>query len=243
MKKLLVLLSAILYSIAASAQFSDSVHYYTKYASTGSINKTEISRAYLLNNSFNVGVSKKKVALNALGSWVYGETDAALTNNDLSMALNFSLLRDTQQIYYWGLATYDRSLSLKINGRFQAGGGIAYNFVDNKKAYISLSDGVVYDKSDLFVRDTAHYSYHTYRNSIRLAYKFVIGNVVTIDGAHYFQNAFRDIGDNIVRSNSDLSVKLYKWLNATATFVYNRNSITKAENMIFTYGLTFEKYF
>jgi hypothetical protein len=243
MKRLQVLLIAIFLHSMAFGQFSDSVHYYTKYASTGSLNKTDNSRAYLLSNSFNAGVQKKKFALTASGSWVYGETDRVLTNNDLSTALNFSLLRATRQIYYWGLSTYDRSFSLKINGRFQAGAGIAYNFVDSKTVYLSVSEGVVYDKSDLFMHDTMHYQYHTYRNSLRLAYKVVIAKIVTIDGAHYFQNAFDDVSDYIIRSNSNLSVKLYKWLNVTASFQYNKNSVTRSDNLILTYGLTLEKYF
>ncbi|ACU63235.1 DUF481 domain-containing protein [Chitinophaga pinensis] len=243
MKYVFALLLILTTFTTASAQFSDSVHYYGKFASMGSINTTQDGRAYLLNNSFKVGVSKKKISLNGSGGWIYGQQDGTLTNNDFASALDFSLFRSVRQIYYWGLATYDKSYSLKINDRFQGGAGIAYNLLDSKKAYLSLSDGLLFETSNLFLEDTIPDIYHTFRNSFRLLYKFVIHDIVVIDGAHFLQNSLSLGRDFNIKSTSNLSILLNKWLSITATLTYNKLNRTGRENLLFNYGLTVEKYF
>lgn len=210
MRFVFILLLSIGCYTTASAQFSDSVHYYGKFASAGSINTTQDGRAYLLNNNFKLGVSKKKISLNANGGWIYGQQDGVLTNNDFAASMDFSLLRGVRQFYYWGLANYDKSHSLKINDRFQGGAGIAYNVVDRKGAYLSLSDGILFEKSDLFLEDTIRDVYHTFRNSFRLAYKFVIHDIVIIDGTHFLQNSLSHGSDYNIRSTSNLSILLRK---------------------------------
>jgi hypothetical protein len=243
MKCAFILLLAIVCYTTAWGQFSDSVHYYGKFSSAGSINTTQDGRSYLLNNSFKLGVSKKKIALNASGGWVYGEQDSVKTNNDFTSSMDFSLFRAVRQIYYWGLANYDKSYSLKINDRFQGGAGIAYNILERKGAYLSLSDGILFEKSDLFLEDTIRDVYHTFRNSFRLAYKFVIHDIVIIDGTHFLQNSLSHGSDVTIRSTSNLSILLRKWLSITATMTYNKLNRTGRENLLFNYGLTVEKYF
>jgi hypothetical protein len=242
MKYVFGLLLTIICYTAAQGQFSDSVHYYGKFASTGSINKTQDGRSYLLNNNFKLGVSKKKIALNATGGWVYGEQDSVKTNNDFA-SMDFNLFRKVRQIYYWGLANYDKSYSLKINDRFQGGGGIAYNVLDRKGAYLSLSDGILFENSDLFLEDTIRDVYHTFRNSFRLAYKFVIHEIIIVDGTHFLQHSLSHGNDYNIRSTSNLSILLRKWLSITATMTYNKLNRTRRENLLFGYGLTIEKYF
>jgi hypothetical protein len=243
MKVAFFLLLTIVCYTTARGQFSDSIHYYGKFASAGSINTTQDGRAYLLNNNLRFGVSKKKIALNASAGWVYGQQDAALTNNDFTSSLDFSLLRGVRQLYYWGLATYDKSYSLKVNDRFQGGVGVAYNVVERKSVYISLSDGILFENSDVFLEDTIPDVYHTFRNSFRLLYKFVIHEKVIIDGTHFLQNSLSMGRDYNIRSTSNLSILLNKWLSITATMTYNRLNRTGRETLLFNYGLTVEKYF
>lgn len=242
MKSLLITIFIILISHTVSAQFSDSVHYYGKFASTGSINKTNEGDAYLLSNAFKVGVSKKKIVLNGSGSWVYGENNQDLTNNDFSSSVDFSLFRAVRHIYYWGLANYDKSFSLKINNRVQAGAGIAYNFLDRKTAYLSVSDGFIWEKGDLFIQDTIHDVYDAVRNSARVSYKIVIHDLITIDGTQFFQPNVRDISDYNLKSTNSVAFNLRKWLAITASMNYNKITRTGRENLLFTYGLTIEKY-
>ncbi|RFM30718.1 DUF481 domain-containing protein [Chitinophaga silvisoli] len=243
MRSINVTIFILFFCGTAFAQFSDSIHYYGKFASTGSINQTNEGNSYLLSNMFKVGVSKKKIVLNGSGSWVYGQSNGELTNNDFSSSLDFSLFRAVRQIYYWGLANYDKSFSLKINDRFQAGAGIAYNFLDRKTTYLSVSDGFIWEKGDLFIEDTIHDVYDAVRNSFRVSYKFVFKELITIDGTHFFQPNITDISDYNLKSVNSIAFNLRKWLAITASMTYNKVTRTGRENLLFTYGLTLEKYF
>lgn len=86
-------------------------------------------------------------------------------------------------------------------------------------------------------------TYHTWRNSFRLSYKFTFKNLLVIDGTHFLQNSFDRGSDYIIRSTNDLTLKLNKLLGLTATLAYNRQNRTDSYNLLFTYGFTLEKYF
>lgn len=227
----------------ATAQFSDTVHYRVTALSSGSINKTKDGTAYLFNNGLKFNVKKKSISLNFTNNWVYGRQKSLLTNNDFSTSLDFNLYKTLPNFYYWGLANYNTSYSLKINNQLLAGLGIAYNIFDTDKAYLNISNGVLYDKSDLFVSADVREIYHTYRNSLRLAFKFVVKEKLVVESNTFLQNSFDYGSDYIIRSNSAISFKLNKWLALTTALAYNRLNRTQSENLLFTYGLTLEKYF
>lgn len=244
MNRVIILLLFIFCSHVTIAQFNDSTHYYLKYLSTGAINKTQDAQSYLLNNAFKVGVSKQTIALNANGSWVYGNQEHnVLTNNDVSFSLDFDLYKSSKHVYYWGLAIYDKSFSLKINDRFQTGFGAAYNIVDTKSLVLNISEGILYEKGDLHLNDTTRDVYNTARNSFRFTFRWVIKDIIVLDGTNFMQNALSYKNDYILKSNTNLSIKLMKWFSITASLAYNRVSRTNRENMLFNYGITIEKYF
>src|SRR5206468_9780802 len=145
----------------------------------GSINKANTGSSYLLNNGLVYEIKKKSIVFNSTNTWIYGQSNHSLTNNDYSSFLNFNLYKTFPYFYYWGLANYNTSFSLKINNQLLAGVGIAYDFVNTKNTYLNLSDGVLYDKSDLYLSDNTRDVYHTYRNSFRLQFKFVIKDMLT----------------------------------------------------------------
>ncbi|MET1054569.1 MAG: DUF481 domain-containing protein [Pedobacter sp.] len=227
----------------ALAQFSDSTHYSVNYTTTGSINKTNDGDTYLLNNAAKFGIRKKTFNLNFSNSWVYGKQDRELTNNDFSSSLDFNLYSAIPHFFYWGLATYNTSRSLKINNQLLAGAGVAYSIYDRKNVYINVSDGVLFDSSDLLLENDVPDVYQTYRNSLRVVFKFTIREFITIDNSTFFQPSLKKWEDYNFRSNSALSFKVSKWLNLTTALNYNRISRTDRENLLLTYGLSFEKYF
>lgn len=239
MKKWLSLLVLVLSIKTLHAQFNDTTHYHVVMASSGSINKTDDATAYLLNNSLNFGIKKKDVTLNATNSWIYGKQNSILTNNDFSSALFLNLYKTFPHFYYWGLLNYNTSYSLKINNQLLAGAGVAYSVVDQPNAYLNLSDGVLFDQSDLLVNEI----YHTYRNSFRLQYHFAIKDRFTLDGSNFLQNSFNNRHDYIIRTTTTLGIKLRKWISLTTSLTYNKMNITSSDNLIFTYGLTLDKYF
>lgn len=239
MKKWLALLLVLLTVKTSHAQFNDTTHYHVVMASSGSINKTDDATAYLLNNSLNFGIKRKDITLNATNTWIYGKQNSALTNNDFSSALFFNLYKTFPHFYYWGLLNYNTSYSLKINNQLLAGLGVAYSVIDKPNVYLNLSDGVLFDQSDLLANEV----YHTYRNSFRLQYHFAIKDRLTLDGSNFLQNAFNNRHDYIIRSTTTLGLKLRKWISVTTSLTYNKMNITSSDNLIFTYGLTLDKYF
>ncbi|RKR84872.1 uncharacterized protein DUF481 [Mucilaginibacter gracilis] len=236
-----ILLTLLLLPIAqcCCAQFNDTTHYHLMATAAGSINKTEANTAYLLNNAVNLGVKQKSSYLNVSGAWVYGKQNSTLTNNDFSTTVFFDLYRTFPHFYYWGLANYNTSYSLKLGNQLLAGAGVAYNILDKDNARLNLSDGVLFDQSSLLTK----VNYHTYRNSLRLQFHFAVRDVFTIDGGNFLQSSFSNGNDYIIRSNTILGIKLRKWISLTTTLAYNKMNITNSDNLIFTYGLTLDKFF
>ena len=245
MFRILPLLSSLfLFSINASAQFSDSIKNYVNFASSGSINKTEDGSAYLLNNSFQFKVKKERIESNLSGSWVYGKQNQQLSNNDFSAALDFNIYhRKASNLYYWGLANYNTSYSLKINNQLLTGIGLAYNLINKENQKLNISDGILFDRSDLILADETNEIYSTLRNSFRLTFKFTIYKIITLQNTSFIQNSLSYKDDYIIKTNSSIGFKLTNWLSFDTRYDYNQISRTKRENHLLSYGLKLEKYF
>lgn len=243
MIKWMLLMAAIGGTCSLKAQFNDSTHYYVKYATTGIVNRTNDARSFVLNNALNFQVSKQKLALYSSNTWVYGRQGSNLTNNDFATAFNADYGRKVQKLYYWALASFTASYSLKINYQVQAGAGIGYHFIKKDHAGLELSDGPLYETSDLELANDVHERYQTVRNSLRLKYHWYINNLVKWEGMHFWQPSLEAIDDYILRSTNSLSIKLRSWLSLSTALTYNRLSRTNRENLLVTFGLTAEKYF
>lgn len=227
-----------------AAQFSDSTNYYINYAASGNINKTNDGTAYLFNNTLRFNISKKNLDFTTTNSYVYGENNNTKTNNDFYSIADLNFLRKKQRLYYWALANFEKSFSLKINRRFQGGGGVAYKVVDRENVDVTVSDGILYELSDL--RETDKYGrneYETFRNSFRIKFYLKIKESLTINTTDFLQNSLSDKDDYIIKSITTLAFRLNKWLSLTTTANYNRLNLTGTENLLITYGLSMEKYF
>src|SRR5215218_6568061 len=145
MEKQLLLFLSIFCVTSASSQFTDTTNYLVGYASTGVINKTDNGNSYVFSNTFKFTVRKKSINLNSVSTWIYGQQGNKRTNNDFSASIDFNLYKTLPRFYYWGLAAYDKSFSLKINNRIQAGLGIAYSFIDKETAFFNISNGILYE--------------------------------------------------------------------------------------------------
>ncbi|RYE36719.1 MAG: DUF481 domain-containing protein [Sphingobacteriales bacterium] len=237
----------IAFSIAAShftfGQFNDSTHYYFTFNGSGNINKTQSSDAYVLNNGFKFSVRDKKVVLNFNSGWLYGKQNAKLTNNDYSSSLDFNLSQDETGLYYWGLGNYTTSYSLKIINQLQSGMGAAYTFVANDKHELNISNGIIYETSTIRLTDSTTESYQTFRNSLRLHFKYSIGKALVIDGLGFLQNSLNYKNDYIIKANSSLSFKINKWLSLNTVLRYNQIEKTQRQNLLLSYGFKAETYF
>jgi hypothetical protein len=119
---------------AGYSQFSDSVHYYINISGTGNINKTNTGTDYLLNNELRFQADKKIFSINSMASYIYGKNPTSKTNDDIVAMLNLDILKGVRKFYYWGLAAYEKSFSLQLDSRFQAGAGVGYVFINKPKS-------------------------------------------------------------------------------------------------------------
>lgn len=237
------LLCFVCYSCISFSQFNDTTHYHLSYAATGTLNRATEGRSFVLNNALAFEISKKSISLNNSNSWVYGENNGQLSINDFSSSLNFDLYKAVRTWYYWGLAGYTTSFSLNINNQFQIGGGIGHNTIRKKNAELVISDGILFETSNLYDPEPGKTVYVTTRNSLRVKYRWVIANVIVLDGTHFWQPSITSLSNYIVRSSNNLSIMLNKWLSVTTSVAYNRYNQTDRENLLINFGLTFEKYF
>ncbi len=231
----------MLLSSYCQGQFNDSLTHHLRLSASGNINRTANNIAYLLSNDARFSIRNKTTVLNTAASWVYGKQNAALTNNDFAITADVNRYASTN-FYYWGLANFTTSLSLRLNRQLQTGIGVAYNFVNNQQAWLNVSNGLLYETSSL-LRNDADERYNTIRNSFRLSYRFTINGAVMLNGVNYWQPSFRNGNDFILRTNNSIGYKLNRWLALTASLAYNQVRRTRAENLLFTYGLTAENFY
>lgn len=240
--RILLSLNAILLSPAAFAQFNDSTFHHLSFASTAIYNKTKEVSSFVWKNNAGYKVNKKKISFSTAGSWIYGKQDK-LTNNDFSLTANLDYLKEVQPLYYWSLLNFDESYSLKINYRFQSGIGMGYTFVKSPKVELQVSDGFLYETSNLNDAVIGKEVYQTVRNSLRLKYLWNYKNTFSVRGTNFVQPSILSFEDYILKFNNELSIKLNEWLSVNASMEYNKVNRTNRENLIFTYGLAVSKYF
>jgi hypothetical protein len=244
MKKLIFCTAMLATTLISFAQFNDTTNYYIKHSSTGLYNKTNDRSAYVFNNAFRFSVYKKSVSFNTNNSWIYGKQQHQLSNNDIASTVDVDLFKNERKIYYWALLNYEKSYSLKINHRVQGGAGVGYYLLDQHNYVVQVSDGVLYETSDLYQQEgVSDNDYHTYRNSLRLKFRFIFKDVITLEGVDFLQHSFSDKHDYIIRSNTMLSTKVWRWISFTVTVNYNKLNLTGRENFLLNYGITAEKYF
>ncbi len=230
-------------STPVQAQFSDSVRYHLGYSGTGVINSTDAGRSYVLTNGVRLNMRHRRVDGNVTATWLYGENGDQLTNNDLSTLADLNLRSRLPRLYYWGLASFEKSYSLKVNNRTQAGLGVAYNILDRRDSlYLNVSNGILYEFSDLVLNDSAADRYSTYRNSFRLKLRYRFRKFIVVESTGFIQHSLEDGRDYIIRGTTSISLKLNAWMAFTTALTYNKVSRTDRENLLLTFGLTMETW-
>jgi hypothetical protein len=237
-----IIIILVLVCTAVDAQINDS-SYLLSIAASGNFNRTNESKSYLLSNQIHFGVSKEAFDMNVNSNYVFGQQQQKRTNSDLSMAIDYNrYIHHNRKFYAWGLTTYDKSLSLKINNRMQVGAGLAFSFIDTTSAYFNISDGLLYEKSNLQINDTLQDVYHTIRNSLRVRGRVSVLKLVVIETSTFWQPSLQYSNDYVIKSVNGLSLKLNRWLSINAQLIYNTMSRLHRENLLTTFGLKVDKY-
>ena len=243
MRKTIVTSLLLFLFVQCFAQFNDSTHHRFRFNGTGSLNKTDAARSYILSNGANFDISRPKIAFNSSALYLYGQQNRVLTNNDFFSSANLDFGKGKTALYEWALANYQTSYSLQINYKTQAGVGIGFTILDSPKTHLSISDGFLYEANNLVDASLGQDVYQTVRNSFRLKYKFNIKDIVFFSGTDFVQPSILSINDYILSFNNDASIKVKKWLNLNAMLTYNRINRTKRENLLLTFGFSIDTYF
>jgi hypothetical protein len=243
MKKLVLIICGFIIGIGARAQFTDSARHFVGYSGTGIINNTETTHSYVFRNIVQAGFNYGTTSGNASFGWVYGKLNKLRSNNDYESAVDLDYRIDSSKFKVWVLGTYDKSLSLKINKRVQAGSGLSYDIFKKNNSRLNISDGILYESSDLLLPGDVNDVYHTWRNSLRVKYTFHIKQLVQLSGIHFLQNSLSDGNDYNIRSQSALSVKIFSFVSFTTAVTYNKINRLDRENFLLTVGLAMQKYF
>ena len=243
MRRIILINFLFLITHFASAQFTDSTNQLLHLTGTGMINQSEESNYFILNSVFKYSVRKKSVVLNEVSSIMYGKQEEKLLNNDYSFSLDFNLYKTWPGFYYWGLGTFDKSYSLKLNSRFQVGAGAAYNLWDRKNFFFNLSDGIIYEQSHLDIADGNTQSVETIRNSLRVKLRYTYKEIITLEGTHFFQPSMTIKRDYIIKSTTSLLFRIRSGIFLNASVNYNRLNYTNSENLLLSFGVTMERYF
>jgi Protein of unknown function, DUF481 len=231
----LLLMPYVLYSQGTAPK--DTVIYSVHASSMGSFSKTNDLNSFLLNNVVKLGMTKGKFSMQTSNGWIYGKQSDVKINNDFTSVLEADYLKNIHKLYFWGIATFDKSYSLKIDYRYQVGGGPGYRLVKSDHVSVTISDGILYEEGDVTDAEQGEIRYSVWRNSLRLKYHWIINNVVTLDGTGFIQPSISTRNDNIIKYTTTLSFKLRKWLTLTSSLTYNRLTRTDRENLVFTYGI------
>ena len=214
------------------------------YASaSGNFNRIAEGTTYLFNNHFKYGYKTKDILFDGSAKWIYGANPEKLTSNDFNASLDCNLYKTFPHFYYWGLANFTSSYSLRIRQQWQTGLGVVYRFIDKESMVLSVSDGILFEHSDIINEEGVNIVYQTFRNSLRLQYHVNHKDKIQVKFTGFYQPSLQYANDYNISVVSSLEIKLWKWLRANAAFNYNQISRTERENVLITYGLVAEKFF
>lgn len=243
MKHIFYVVILLLTGYSTQAQFNDTIHHFAQLTGTGNFNRTGDGITYLLNHAAKYSMRRESVVMNTQASWIYGATPQKQTNNDFISSLDFNLYKTFPHFYYWGLVNYTSSYSLKINGQLQTGLGVAYRIVDRSDIMFSISNGILFERSNIIQEDQQQLEYQTFRNSLRLQFRMKINDLLTFNSVGFYQPSLQYRNDFIITGNVSLGIKVWKWLSFNTTLNYNNISRTQRENILITYGFVAERFF
>ncbi|MCX6214786.1 DUF481 domain-containing protein [Spirosoma sp.] len=201
----------------------------------GNVNRTLLQLAssldYQLSNYFK---------LSSNPSFVYGKQNRLLAEREWFGDFR-TTYRSEKRLYYLAFGSYERSNLRQINHRWTAAGGLGYKLLNHQRAYISITDVLMHERTDFVELNDIS----IVRNSLRLFGEYSFDkDRFKITHTAFYQPA---LGQYNVRWNASLSVQI-KLTNTTSL----RSTVANAyESLIasglqnndfrFTLGLVYER--
>ena len=211
-----------------------------RFAADGTITAGNINRALIqLASSFDYRLSKDfKFSSNP--SFVYGRQNGLLAEREWFGDFRTTLFPE-RRFYYLGFGSFERSNLRQINRRWTVAGGVGYKLLNQKKAYISVTNVVLQEFTDF----TELNDINIIRNSTRLYGEYTFGgDRYTVTHTAYYQPALNRAN---LRWNATLSltIKLSSLINLRSTLANAYESLVvpgrQNNDLRFTVGLVYER--
>lgn len=227
------------YAVKGIAQEPDTAdRHFMNATLNGSMNRTADGLVYMSNNTFSYSYRQDMMVLNTRAQFVFGQSLGKVTNRDYTAGLDGNwYLRKDKKWYVWALGNGLSSYSLKINHQVQAGGGFAYNVWNSDKLWLNISDGLLFEQSEIIDAEGGLLNYSTLRNSLRINFGFSFEKKFFFKTVSFWQPSLHIAGDYIINSHTEFRYQLFDWLQISTNLNYNKVSRTEKENLLFTYGV------
>lgn len=173
-------------------------------------------------------------------SFVYGKQNGLLAEREWFGDFR-TTYRYEKRLYYLAFGSYERSNLRQINNRWTAAGGVGYKLLNQKRAYISITDVIMNENTDFLELEDIY----IVRNSVRLFGEYTFGkDRFVITHTAFYQPA---LGQYNIRWNASLSVQVKLTsatsLRTTVANAYESLVVPGRQNndFRFTMGLVYER--
>lgn len=214
--------------------------YRYRLTADGTATRGNVNRFLLqLTAAFDVSLSRR-FKLSSNPSFVYGRQNFIL--NEREWFADFrTTYRHEERIYYLAFGSVERSNLRKILGRWTVAGGVGWKIIDQQKAYLSLTNVLLHERTDFLELNDIN----VIRNSARLFGEYTINNYLTLTHTTFWQPALNQRGNRRWNGSLSLQVKLTNALNIRSTIANSYESVVAPgrvrDDLRWTMGLVYEK--
>ncbi len=213
-----------------------------RFSTDGTVTSGNVNRAliqFATSLDWNLHQTFK---LSSSPSFVYGKQNKVLAEREAFADLRASFLYE-KRFYYLAFTSFEQSNLRKINHRFVGAAGIGFKLVQKKTAYISITNVLLYEKTD-FVVNEKFPDRNLWRNSTRLFGEYTFdGGKMSLSHTLYLQPSiteknFRWNGNLILRYQVSKNVSFRSMMETS----YESIVVPDRKNNDFrwTFGVVFE---
>ncbi len=211
-----------------------------RFTADGTVTSGNVNRTLLqLTSALDYELSHY-FKLSSNPSFVYGKQNGLLAEREWFGDFR-TTYRYEKRLYYLAFGSYERSNLRQINKRWTAAGGIGYKLLNQKRAYISVTDVIMNENTDFLELEDIY----IVRNSVRLFGEYTFGkDRFVVTHTAFYQPA---LGQYNVRWNASLSVQIKLTsatsLRTTVANAYESLVVPGRQNndFRFTIGLVYER--
>ncbi|GAA4458438.1 hypothetical protein GCM10023189_30700 [Nibrella saemangeumensis] len=204
-------------------------------ATSGNVNRILLQVASAVDYELS-----RQFKLSTTPSFVYGRQNAVLNEREFFADFR-TTFRHEERLYYLAFGSAERSNLRKILLRYTIAGGLGYKLINRKRAYLSLTNVILWENTDFQERSDVD----VWRNSARLFGQYTFGqDRWTLSHTIFYQPA---LGQPNLRWNGSvtLQVKVTNALSLRSTLFNTYESVVapgrQRNDLRWTAGVAYEK--